>query len=278
MLLPYIENAAVYNAINFSITSYRTDSSTNCTGGGPGWCNSTSLVSVIESFLCPSDRWGHQGTIFGFRYPGQNYLASGGDNVTYSTSQNPSVNRGIFWLNSNCSTRDIFDGTAFTVAFSERLKGSNDRTVHEKGDVMRANNIGLVWPVNPINSAAMPASLQTSAQFDGFVNQCDTLARPLLGTGEHFVHPGRHWIIGQHTFALFNTVLTPNSPHFDCMIGGCGEFDCAGLFTASSNHPGGVNVLMADGQVRFVSDNVDQRIWWAVGSKSGRESIDNASF
>ena len=43
-------------------------------------------------------------------------------------------------------------------------------------------------------------------------------------------------------------------------------------FTPSSNHGGGVNILKADGSVEFISNNVDQQIWWALGSKDD-ESI-----
>src|SRR5262245_46775846 len=47
MLLPYLDQTPVYNGINFVHTSYRTDTSTNCTGGGPGSCNSTSFMAII---------------------------------------------------------------------------------------------------------------------------------------------------------------------------------------------------------------------------------------
>ena len=41
----------------------------------------------------------------------------------------------------------------------------------------------------------------------------------------------------------------------------------------SSLHPGGVNVLFCDGRVRFISEDVDQNIWFAVGTRDGREPI-----
>lgn len=48
--------------------------------------------------------------------------------------------------------------------------------------------------------------------------------------------------------------------------------------SASSLHPGGVNVLMADGQVRFVSDTVAVRVWWAIGSRNGSEQISDTAY
>lgn len=41
--------------------------------------------------------------------------------------------------------------------------------------------------------------------------------------------------------------------------------------SASSKHPGGVNVGMADGSVRFVPDTVEAAVWWALGTRDGGE-------
>jgi prepilin-type processing-associated H-X9-DG protein len=34
-----------------------------------------------------------------------------------------------------------------------------------------------------------------------------------------------------------------------------------GIFTARSNHPGGVNVTFGDGSTRFVSNSVAEDVW-----------------
>ena len=43
--------------------------------------------------------------------------------------------------------------------------------------------------------------------------------------------------------------------------------------SASSYHPGGVQVLLADGSVRFASENIDQGIWISLGTKNDGETI-----
>ena len=44
-----------------------------------------------------------------------------------------------------------------------------------------------------------------------------------------------------------------------------------GWRAARSQHPGGVNVLMADGAVQFVEDGIDLKLWQALSTRSGNE-------
>jgi prepilin-type processing-associated H-X9-DG protein len=46
------------------------------------------------------------------------------------------------------------------------------------------------------------------------------------------------------------------------------------MTTANSFHPGGVNLVLCDGSVRFVSDNVDLTIWRGLGTRNGEEKLD----
>ncbi len=49
--------------------------------------------------------------------------------------------------------------------------------------------------------------------------------------------------------------------------------DNGGATTASSRHPGGVNLAMADASVHFASDTVDITVWQALGSRNGGETV-----
>jgi prepilin-type processing-associated H-X9-DG protein len=42
---------------------------------------------------------------------------------------------------------------------------------------------------------------------------------------------------------------------------------------ARSKHTGGVNLALADGSVRFVSDTVDLAVWRAMGTAMGGEAV-----
>ncbi|MCA9007933.1 MAG: DUF1559 domain-containing protein, partial [Planctomycetaceae bacterium] len=47
------------------------------------------------------------------------------------------------------------------------------------------------------------------------------------------------------------------------------------IAAARSFHDGGVQVCFVDGSGRFISENISQTIWSALGSRAGREVIDN---
>jgi len=55
-----------------------------------------------------------------------------------------------------------------------------------------------------------------------------------------------------------------------------------GLDDFSSNHPGGVNLLFADGSVHFLrsisANGVERRAFWALGTRAGGDSLDGLDF
>ena len=47
---------------------------------------------------------------------------------------------------------------------------------------------------------------------------------------------------------------------------------------AQSNHAGGVNVLFADGSVKFIKDSIAWNTWMGLGTKNNGEVIDANSY
>jgi prepilin-type N-terminal cleavage/methylation domain-containing protein/prepilin-type processing-associated H-X9-DG protein len=98
---------------------------------------------------------------------------------------------------------------------------------------------------------------------------------------------GVHWIDLPGLSQIY-TRLSPNSsspdlvyPSTFCYNRPDLQLPCAGsnmleVATAASRsrHPGGVNVLLADGSVRFVEQNINRATWQALGSIAGGEVLE----
>ncbi len=50
------------------------------------------------------------------------------------------------------------------------------------------------------------------------------------------------------------------------------------MFGLSSYHPGGANILMCDGSVKFLKDSTNQVTVWAIGSKNQGEIVSADSY
>jgi prepilin-type processing-associated H-X9-DG protein len=64
----------------------------------------------------------------------------------------------------------------------------------------------------------------------------------------------------------------PADPSMPCIVQG-GNGPPFKNVSARSLHPGGVNVVLCDGSVRFVSETIDLGAWQAAGSMNGGETM-----
>lgn len=89
--------------------------------------------------------------------------------------------------------------------------------------------------------------------------------------GDFMNDQGQHW---------FMTLNTPNAG-IDYSTNGCSNDDAtmpcavdgAQLGSARSRHPTGVQVVLADGSVRFVTDTVNYLVWRAFSTIGGGETV-----
>jgi prepilin-type processing-associated H-X9-DG protein len=99
---------------------------------------------------------------------------------------------------------------------------------------------------------------------------------------------GRVWS-EQASSHQFSTKLTPNSllPDYGaCWNNSVPKTPCTRNTGDANNHyigsrsyhPGGVNVLLGDGSVRFIKDTIDLRSWKAMSSRAGGEIISADSY
>ena len=78
-------------------------------------------------------------------------------------------------------------------------------------------------------------------------------------------------------FTMFNTIALPNSAKWTyCSSSTSGS--ASTYSEADSFHPGGINILMGDGSVRFIKSTISRTTWWALGTKANNEVIDNSSL
>jgi prepilin-type N-terminal cleavage/methylation domain-containing protein/prepilin-type processing-associated H-X9-DG protein len=259
LMLPYLEQTPIYNAINFNFGANFWPGVT----GSYDVLQSTAIVQVIASFICPSD-------------PGKgrnSYRASNGTNWDWwSRGKGAGAMTRPQPTGQTIGTlSEISDGTSGTIAFVERLRGTGDqsRTV---GNVYVGGN-GTQWGM-PTYVVSNPADL---TYMDGtVVPECVTFAQT-TGTGNIYQWGGFYWAHGEYTSSKSNFTLTPNSSIPDCSAwGGVGAG--IGFYSARSKHPGGINACFADGSVRFIKDSINQRIWLALGTRAGAEVLSSDSY
>lgn len=168
---------------------------------------------------------------------------------------------------------DIIDGTSNTVAVSEKGHGDG----------------GLAGAVNATTTPRTVRGLAvynftTAALQDNPVLCLATAVnkRYIAGTVSGTFPASELWPFGHPHWAGFNTILPPNGP--SCYQGALNPSNASGLFSVSSQHPGGVNVCMADGSTHFVSESIDcgnfgalptrnYGVWGALGTINGTEVV-----
>jgi prepilin-type processing-associated H-X9-DG protein len=90
---------------------------------------------------------------------------------------------------------------------------------------------------------------------------------------------GDTWCQGAMCATLFNTIVPPNGQndswaYCDAYASGA----VSNISNSDSYHPGGCNVLLADGSVRFIKDSINQLSWMSLGTISGSEVISSDAY
>ena len=249
-LLNYLEHVDVYNAYNFKLGDVL---------NGTAVADNTTVISTsIAGYLCPSDsNPGNSGTLaggFGTPVTCVNYAPNAGTN---RQNGGGAVNGISWWLGGNASYGNlttvaaILDGTGNTAGFSEWVKGKSGAMSVGPNLVYSISSYSNGGPQNDINAC----NASTTALWD-YKGEYWTLQD--TGRGGPYYH-----------------VTTPNKKA--CATSSA--FGAADSFIGpSSMHPGGVNLLLMDGSVRFIKDTIALAVWGALGSRAGSEVISADSF
>jgi prepilin-type N-terminal cleavage/methylation domain-containing protein/prepilin-type processing-associated H-X9-DG protein len=276
-LLPQLEQTAVYNAINFNF-------SCDSTGYPTAYPNYTVFFRAqISTFLCPSDpnAWSvaHDNTsgnncYFACIGATTDILGGGGSNTNTATPNLSNVpTTGLFAFQQSKSIAAVIDGTSNTIAYAESTVGNPAA----KGPMKL---VGLVNVTSlPGLGAVQQNAFNNPAGVIAGTQKCSQTWQSLSPTATPDLQRGDTWCQGAMCATLFNTIVTPNGFNDSwayCSMVGSGA--CSNISNSDSYHPGGVNVLMADGHVQFIKDSVNQRNWWGLGTIAGGEVISSDSY
>jgi prepilin-type N-terminal cleavage/methylation domain-containing protein/prepilin-type processing-associated H-X9-DG protein len=212
--------------------------------------NSTAMVSSINGLICPSDTY-NPTPLYGAQ---TNYMADMGSGIVWQSSlfaPNTSLPMpsGVFYGNSATRFAEITDGLSNTGFYSERIVGD-----------------GTTGIISPIADVFFDPGAPLTP--DDAMAQC--LALNIYNPANQIpMIMGVPWIDGQH---ITLHVTTPNTRS-------CGFFIVnRAVMPPSSKHPGGVNLLLGDGSVKFIKDTVNLQTWRALGTRNGGEVISSDSF
>jgi prepilin-type N-terminal cleavage/methylation domain-containing protein/prepilin-type processing-associated H-X9-DG protein len=261
-MLSYLGEAALYNAINFNWGMVN-DSTVDCY-----WPSSTAFTTIVKEFLCPSDPNAGILVSGGIKQNSNSYNASFGATTLAGANQTTQGSTGLFTYWRSYSLKDCPDGASNTVAFGEALVGDNTNIysrVSSLTSVTSISNSALIY-----DAWTAPTVIQTAWQ------ACNTAYSGQ--TSNISQGRGTYWMHGSQGQTMFNTVLTPNSIQYPWSSCSNGTFGDSQFCKANSNHPGGVNILMGDGSVKFVKDSINQNTWWAIGTRGDGEVVSADSF
>jgi type II secretory pathway pseudopilin PulG len=255
--------------------------------------NITACETLIPTFRCPSmalpehvpDRT-HTANYVQRRVPSSYIGCSSGIATSSSIAQ---LFKGEFhrWL-------EQMDGVLYGVYMNDSTAPSSPLLNHGKGTVSIAKITDGTSKTVAVGEAVSDVQRITNFQADGFLRRETT-------TGSRI----DHWYIGGDSFgasigdpseALGSTGVPLNlnknadamshceSPHNGAAAGQSlaegehvvGPLDCEGVqISFSSEHSGIVQVLMCDGSVQAIDENIDPLIWQDMGTRADKYLFDS---
>jgi prepilin-type N-terminal cleavage/methylation domain-containing protein/prepilin-type processing-associated H-X9-DG protein len=234
-LMPHLEQDNAYKL--FDLSAYIHD-----------LVNVPAASQDIKLFQCPSDTTPGALVIAGRRMGHSNYFANHGTAAFFINSDLRTA--GVFDYNPagylGIKIMEITDGSSNTAMYSEVKRGNPDD--HNP---------------NPIDSTYLPWSRWRDdlAPFP----ECDNYRAHAVTR-----YTGGQYYRGFYIGSFYNHTTTPNYKGRDCYTedGPIWLVDYRGHQAARSYHPGGVNLLFADGSGRFVSDRISLATWQALSTRA----------
>jgi prepilin-type N-terminal cleavage/methylation domain-containing protein len=230
LILPFIEGGNEYKTFNMnvSVTSHAS--------------NLDARQQRIALYSCPSDPQVDSPFVVSTCPSGcgwSNYMQSLGANANYAS------NNGPFGRRYGAQFRDFTDGMSNTALFGEiRLGPTSGSGVPAVTDPQYFSMSRRATWSTAADDRVRPAACDTATTIDR--------------------NRGKQWWRGITIYTWYSHTLVPNSRLQDCAQAG---FD-RGHLASRSYHPGGAQIVLGDGKIYFASENIDDKVWRAVGSKA----------
>jgi prepilin-type N-terminal cleavage/methylation domain-containing protein/prepilin-type processing-associated H-X9-DG protein len=271
-MLPMMEQQSLYNSANFSFACINDATSAAI--------NSTCVLTRLSTFLCPSavaPSWQLVGASLTAQAPGNCYFASVGSSFEFSTNYPLGAPNGPFFYNTlgAVTLATIVDGTSNTVAFGEWKMGTgNLKVVTIPTDIVTLG----VFPPGGRNTATMSMPAGATGFLQTWLPQC--IAALTTSRGAKTATLGSGWAYGQMKDSMGNLLLAPNPPYPNCSTTTVSSDSMhePGMIGMSSFHPGGANVVMCDGSVKFLKNTTSNPVIWSLGSINQGEIISSDSY
>jgi prepilin-type N-terminal cleavage/methylation domain-containing protein/prepilin-type processing-associated H-X9-DG protein len=286
-LLPFLEQSPLYNSTNFSAT---VDAPPNL---------STLSFTKIAALVCPSENlkvgpWISTNMAnyrANFQGPGT-FLSWSGPIVPMSPAANGSSGPSTQTTNGNLGSfgmEGITDGTSNTAAFSEKLIGTGDygnstgnTTITASNKPLALRGIFATGITITLDQGGGPGAQAALAFYQACnaIPGTQTIAQA-QGTSTGY-WCGFTWNGSNAWGANFNSYDHWNTPNkWSCEATNSADASTGGptdAITATSNHPGGVNVGFCDGSVHFIKDSINVQTWWGLGTRNQAEIIGSDQY
>ena len=261
-LLPHLEQAPLWKKIKSAPRQ----------GGSPTEAGFPHPPSDLPLLLCPTNSLPEK-TIT--RSARRAYVFCVGDSVVSfeALTRIHLDTRGAFGWRSCRAFRDLQDGASNTILMAERMVGNKSN-----GKIQGLMAVVLHPMAGVTASPALCSSYVTNGRYNLLL--INSIASPEMG---------QFWASGEPEHNNFSTAISPNGPSIDFRLEVSGSRASARVVAASSSHPGGVQVLLGDGTVRFINENINTGsvgadmvtvigespfgIWGALGTIAGEEDI-----
>lgn len=273
-LLPYLDQANLQNLLDFTQPAF-TGPFNNLV---PNPQFAAAFALPLQVMLCPSDpaptqNAGAGGAIYG----GTNYFVSYGSGTGTNYDLRWRTD-GFIHENSSVRIGDVSDGMSTTVMMSESVRSEGadislaagamppfpyQKTLNGSSGVSAALQTfpgltaGGSWSTNGNGAISNP---NLSAVVPALTSWRGAASLALRGRGTSWAHSGA-------ISTMTNGYTTPNSRIPDVVV------HFTGFFGPRSWHVGGAHILMGDGAVRFVSDNIDATTHRNIHSRNGGETV-----